>query len=424
MARKNHSVSDSSHPSEQSGVRAKSHPPSSKGEGSRQRATLMLAHQAAARSRALQALPESNTPSSQPPVSQNEAEHESVSGMIRSTQRYLEECKKEARKIRPVRKSIKRWLAREWNTQERTEAFAEIYDIFSATIDEHMAQRTGGYPGHYGAIRRCLANAKRHLRLPIADLTAGTGEPIRYAIQEIQKTYFAVLGFASLYPDASLHHDDETGVWTKVKKTARKDLDLTEQERMILTLLGDSFTHDIEHMAPADLNEEGTGMEAEPFDDDGHLVLINEVSRLSLEKARSKLKPYERDLGVLFSNRSAYELPKEYYGRFRTVLSGQIFHLLREEDRLEMIRAMREMLEIGGMAIVIEEDPFRITNSASISQFIRLYIESFASSPIQDKGDLIGLFTSNGFRLHALSERFSVPIDQFHRMRLYEFEKR
>ncbi|MFN7990938.1 MAG: hypothetical protein U0R44_02145 [Candidatus Micrarchaeia archaeon] len=58
-----------------------------------------------------------------------------------------------------------------------------LYDRFAERYDEHMGVETR----HYQAIRRVLGYATPYLKFPILDITAGTGEPLTYALEMIER---------------------------------------------------------------------------------------------------------------------------------------------------------------------------------------------------------------------------------------------
>ncbi|MBU0532061.1 class I SAM-dependent methyltransferase [Candidatus Micrarchaeota archaeon] len=236
---------------------------------------------------------------------------------------------------------------------QREKFFTMLYNAFAETYDEHMIAT-----GHYEAIKNVLFYAGPHLRTPILDITAGTGEVIRY-----------VMDFMAT---ADMMRESEV------------------MQRKFGSLL---FA----------LPEVSNGK-----------IYANEISSKMLEKAREKL----RGNGVTFTDYSAYALPDEY-PCFRTVICSQTFHLIPDEDKVMMVRAIRNALAHGGIAVVMEEDPFRISPTPHIEP-ISLFIRSVAA-PIKHRAKLSGLFTTNGFE--RLEERAVYPIDSEHVMRLHLFRK-
>ncbi len=226
---------------------------------------------------------------------------------------------------------------------DRVRFFSMLYDAFAERYDEHMGVETN----HYGAIKRLMGFADPHLRLPLLDITAGTGEPLRYALERV------ALG----------------------KKMREVSL-------------------------PTDM----------PLQDSG-LAIANEISPKMLERARAKLS------GVEFVSHSAYELP--FGERFSTVLCSQTFHLIADEDKVRLVRSIHGSLLPGGIAIIIEEDPFRISQTEPI-EAVSLFLRAIVR-PIKHPGKLIGYFTTNGFV--KLEDRAVVPIDSEHVMRLHLFRK-
>ncbi|MFH1520201.1 MAG: class I SAM-dependent methyltransferase [Candidatus Micrarchaeota archaeon] len=67
---------------------------------------------------------------------------------------------------------------------QRVSFFAMLYDQFSENYDRHMGVETR----HYQAIRDVMDFAAPFLRPPIIDLTAGTGEPLRYALEIMKRS--------------------------------------------------------------------------------------------------------------------------------------------------------------------------------------------------------------------------------------------
>ncbi len=227
---------------------------------------------------------------------------------------------------------------------ERVHFFSMLYDRFAERYDEHMGVETR----HYQAIERVLQYASPFIYCPILDITAGTGEPLRYALEilEMGKKMRAL------------------GLRTAVQEQASS------------------------------------------------LIVANEISQKMLEKARAKLD------GVQFTGNSAYDLPDTYRGRFATVICSQTFHLISDEDKPRLVRSIKDSLAPGGIAVVIEEDPFRISQTAPI-EAVSLFLRAIVR-PIRPDA-LIGRFEVSGFT--KLEERAVAPIDSEHVMRLHLFRK-
>jgi len=236
-----------------------------------------------------------------------------------------------------------------YSPAQRVSFFAMLYDRFSESYDSHMHET-----GHYRAIRRSMQFAMPYLRPPILDLTAGTGEPLMYALE-----FMEACGGLRKGPLDML-----------VPKFGAQEVSLE------------------------------------------HTAFANEISGMMLAKARLKLAG--RDVG--FTSNNAYELPEGLNGKFNTVLCAQTFHLISDEDKGKLVRSMREALAPGGIAIVLEEDPFRITQSIyidSLSLFLRAVVR-----PV--KPDiLVGRFEVGG--LTKLEDSAASPIDSEHAMRLHIF---
>jgi len=267
---------------------------------------------------------------------------------------FLGEFGKERRKHREALKQAEEYIFQVYSTfspAQRVNFFAMLYDRFAENYDQHMGVETR----HYVAIRRTLMFAMPHLRAPIIDLTAGTGEPLLYALEYMEA-------------GRSLHG-------------------------------GPFGSYAPTHLYPLDLE---------------FPAFANEISKKMLERAKVKLAA--RDVGFLSGN--AFELPREFRGRFNTVLCAQTFHLIADDDKAKLVRSIRDALSSGGVAVVLEEDPFRITQTDYIeplSLFLRAIVR-----PI--KADiLVGRFELEG--LLKIEETASAAIDSEHVMRLHLFSK-
>jgi hypothetical protein len=93
-------------------------------------------------------------------------------------------------------------------------------------------------------------------------------------------------------------------------------------------------------------------------------------------------------------------------------------HLLAEEDKKGFVQSIHNALLPGGHAIVLEEDPFHISPTASIDG-VGLFIRAVACPMKADA--LIGMFEVNGF--DYTEHRAAHPIDSDHVMRLHIFRK-
>ncbi len=254
---------------------------------------------------------------------------------------YAAEKRKERKGLEEEQRFIRRAYD-SFSLPERVRFFSMLYDAFSERYDEHMGVETN----HYGAIRRLMGFAAPYLRLPLLDVTAGTGEPLKYALERI--------------------------------KLGRRMAELG--------LPGD---------VPAQ---------------ESALAVANEISPKMLGIAKQKLQ------GVEFASHSAYDLP--YGERFRTVLCSQTFHIIADEDKPRLVRSIHGALLPGGIAIIMEEDPFRISQTAPI-EAVSLFLRAIVR-PIKPQA-LIGLFEVTNFE--KLEERAVSPIDSEHSMRLHIFRK-
>lgn len=274
----------------------------------------------------------------------------------------------------------------DFSPEERTKLFARIYDYFAETYDRHMGVETN----HYGAINKLLLYAAPQLRLPLIDITAGTGEPLRCALDIIDAS--TIMG--------SLRRVEGGGTITLP----------TPEEIFLFSNPGEAIPLPLRRLfmtLPEEQRDTATP---------AHLVYANEISEKMREKAAQKLEGYQK---IKFTNHDANDLPCHLAGRFRSAMCTQTLHLVSDEDKIRIIKSMHKVLAPGGIALVVEEDPFRISPTAPIER-VRLLISSIAS-PIRNRGDLIGLFKANGFE--RLEDRAVAPIDEHHVMRVYLFKK-
>jgi len=208
--------------------------------------------------------------------------------------RFVDE-KREARNLLHQKEELIRKTYSSFSPEERVEFLSIIYDRFAESYDHHMGVETD----HYKAIRRVLQFATPYIRPPILDLTAGTGEPLLYAMEMME--FFSGLQngpLGSYFPRIPI---PETGLL--------------------------------------------------------YLAQANEISPKMLEMAKEKLASRI----VTFSSYDAYAMPKNLRGKFNTVLCSQTFHVIADKDKPRMAKAILDALAPGGVAIVIEEDPFTLT---------------------------------------------------------------
>ena len=264
----------------------------------------------------------------------------SVDALFEVTIQFANEKREHHELILKAERAINEIYGR-FEESQRVRFLSKLYDKFAERYDIHMGSETG----HYRAIKRVLGYAEPYLELPIIDLSAGTGEPMMFALENMGSK-----GFRGA------------------------DNGLTYQ------------------------------------------IHVNEISAKMLGIAECKLGRVPK---VGFTDYSALDLPEHLKGRFRTVLCSQTFHIISEEDKLRYVSAIREALVTGGHAIVMEEDPFRITPTPSIEP-VSLFLRSVVA-PIKHRGTLIAYFENNGFT--RLEDRAVSPIDAEHSMRLHIFEK-
>ena len=266
----------------------------------------------------------------------------------------VDEFSGEKRKHRKLLAEMEKGILTDYSglgREERAEFFSMLYDRFAERYDEHMEST-----GHFRAIRKVLAFAGQHLELPLVDLTAGTGEPLAYAMRLM-----------------------------KIKN--------------MLDCLPLDGVEDV--LANFDISYRTIN------------VTANEISPKMLEKAKAKIN-------VEFTSYNALDLPDDERLKAMTVLCCQTFHLLTDDDKTALVRSMRGILYPGGKAIVVEEDPFRISETESIDQ-VSLFLRA-VTQPIKHRGKLRGLFITNGFE--HMEQRAAYPIDDDHIMRLHLFRRR
>jgi|GEM_PF-2988905 len=268
---------------------------------------------------------------------------------------FAKEKRKHGDALMEMEKTIREAYSR-FTLRQREDFFSMLYDEFAGNYDEHMSMT-----GHYDAIRNVLFYAGPHLRSPLLDITAGTGEPLKYVME-----------------------------YMKTANEMRASDTLERKFSCLLPVLPD-----------------GTADSGEFY--------ANEISPKMLAKAEAKLAGSD----VAFTRESAYDLPEDYAEKFSTVLCCQTFHLIPDEDKAKLVISMNEALEPGGVAVVIEEDPFTITPTPHIEP-VSLFIRSVAA-PIRYPATLIAYFENNGFT--KLEDRAVAPIDSEHAMRLHLFMK-
>ncbi len=146
---------------------------------------------------------------------------------------------------------------------------------------------------------------------------------------------------------------------------------------------------------------------------DGGIVTANEISVRMLGKAREKLSWYD----VEYTNHDAYDLPLERL--YKTVLCSQTFHLINDEDKVRLVKAISRALESGGTAVIIEEDPFMISDSPYVGG-MDMFLRAVAC-PIKHQGTLIAYFENDGFKYVEHSAHHA--IDSKHSMWVHIFER-
>ncbi len=271
----------------------------------------------------------------------------SIDKLFGLVQGFSLEKRKEREKLAEAQEFIFRAYNR-FSPSQRVKFFSMLYDRFAERYDEHMGIETN----HYQAIKRVMWYAAPYIRFPLLDITAGTGEPLKYALEIAQ-----------------------------ISKRIRQ-LEL-----------------ETPYLAP---------------NGRGSLAYANEISPNMLAKAKEKLERKAR-----YTSHSAYSLPQEWREKFKTVLCSQTFHIISDKDKPRLVASIRDALTPDGTAIIIEEDPFKISQTPPI-EAVSLFLRSVVS-PIKNYGTLIAYFENAG--LERLEERAVSPIDEEHSMRLHMFTK-
>lgn len=282
----------------------------------------------------------------------------------------LIECKSKERIEKLFKESIavSRQEREQWEKLKKRKGniFAEYKDFspherafFFSLLYDQFAETYDAHMGHetrhFEAMREVLSYAARYLRAPILDITAGTGEMLSYAL--------ALAGAGN----------------------SLRSHDMKPEERVACMLLP----------------EMGHGS-----------VVANEISPKMLEIARRKLRRYD----VAYTTYNALGLPENW--QFRTVLCSQTMHLLDDKDKKGFVESIHRALAPGGRAIVIEEDPFYVTQSPAIDG-VGLFIRAVACPMKTDA--MLGMFEVNGFE--HLERRAAERIDENHVMRVHIFQK-
>ncbi len=276
---------------------------------------------------------------------------DNVRRLFRMVHEFRTDKREKYEQLKKTEESILRTYE-SFTPDERVLFFAILYDEFAKNYDRHMTET-----GHYEAMRTVLPYAGPYLSAPLLDITAGTGELLKYAIELME---------------AGSH-------LRALRETGFRGFDAA-----ISTL---------------------------PEGRDG-IIVANDVSLKALGKAKKKLdSPF-----VEYTTHDAYAFPVE--GLYRTVLCSQIFHIISDEDKARMVKAIHRTLEPGGTAVIIEEDPFVISDSPYIDG-IDIFLRAVACPVNTDI--LIGRFEVNGFRYleHSAHHR----IDSKHNMWVHIFER-
>ncbi|MBU0591263.1 class I SAM-dependent methyltransferase [Candidatus Micrarchaeota archaeon] len=254
-----------------------------------------------------------------------------VSDLFSATEQLGRELKKELEKIGQLERDI-RGAYNLMSAPDRAAFLSMIYSRFAENYDRHMGIETG----HYQAMRFVLryAHMVHRFGFPLLDVTAGTGELIRYAME---------------------------------------------------------------------------------LDNGNGLICANDLSEKMLAKAKEKLGNGR----VFFHNHDACCFPDEWEGKFRTVLLSQTLNLLTDEDKIRLITSVKKVMDDGGKVIVIEEDPFGVTQTDAI-QSVAMFIRG-VGEPITPS-ELNAFFVTSGFTRypeHAVAE-----IDGNHNMKVYIFTRK
>ncbi len=196
--------------------------------------------------------------------------------------------------------------------------------------------------------------------------------------------------FSILYDEFSENYDRHMGIETGHYAAMRRLLEFVRSEIRFPLL---------------DITA-GTGEAVSMFDGE---TVANEISSRMRKISEAKSS-------AIHTSHNAIDVP--FISRFNTVLCSQTMHIVNDDDKAGIIRAIGRSLKSGGLAISIEEDPFRITETPSIEP-ISMFIRA-VSCPVKPR-KLIALFETAEFKHLELSAQ--VPIDEHHNMKIHLFRK-
>jgi SAM-dependent methyltransferase len=308
-------------------------------------------------------------------------EMDAIEDAIRTRQREIQDQEADFRR-----------LYNQLNASGRADYFRRVYDKFAAVYDYVMSST-----GHFGAIREVLPIGRKFLRPPIMDITAGTYEVLRYALElmDMPKDIRVLLNQYRIimenYPQTPIFEGGEH---------------LKRIERAVESILP----------------EFGRGYFNKGAD---CLVWANEISSEMSKKGKEKLKGHE----IKHTSFNATELPEELEGKFMTVVCAQTFHLISLADKINLIKSIYRALKPGGYAIIVEEENFRISPNFDI-RGVGIPLRAVAC-PVERKSDFISMFTRFedkdgkpiGFKYTGIGSKMNVDKKPGHTMRSYIFRK-
>jgi SAM-dependent methyltransferase len=301
-------------------------------------------------------------------------------------------------RIRQKKSEIKEMeaeLRRDYNklsANGRADYFRRIYDNFSEVYDYVMKST-----GHFAAIREVLQITRKFLKPPILDITAGTYEVLKYALElmNVRKNLQILLNQYKL---------------------------LLENVPKCPVLESEEYASKIERAIDSVFPEQTRGYFNKGAE---FLFWANEISPKMASIGKKKTKGFE----IKHTSFNATELPEKLEGQFMTVICAQTFHLISKEDKMNLIKSIFRALKPGGYAIIIEEDNFRISPSFDI-RGVGIPLRAVAC-PIDKKSDFISMFTRFedkdgkiiGFEYTGIGSKMNVDKKPGHIMRSYVFRK-
>jgi len=280
-------------------------------------------------------------------------------------------------------------------TEEGREAFwKETYDLFAEKGYKEYMERSG----HNKAIRKTLPVSLEYINFPCLFLAAGDAEIASFVLQlkDMPKDLGILLNQYKLIQESN-------------PRCPFLDAELAKKIRGTIEL---NFPPAQDRIYFNELAE--------------YKVMINDISDKMLAIARENLKAYKN---VFYGNFSATRLPEELEGRFMTVMVSQFLHLPSMKDKMNIIKSIYRALKPGGVAVIVEEEEFKISKGLSIDK-ISLRLRAVAC-PIKNKSELVSMFTRFedrdgtliGFEFMEIGAKWPVDKQPKHVMRSYLFRK-